>query len=199
MHVKDMVGKPTITLAGRVDWGMLGYLDSKLETFLRERNETNARQRAIELYVIISTPGGDMGAARTICERLRLLQKALPQLDCYGIGTGEVRSAGIPILMQFPQVRRLVSKETRLHFHYTRMQIGDINLSGELEARVSHHAVLDESIRLQKGDDDWMLRMIEQGWPIRPASIHNYLKGKTILQSQEAVSLGVVAGMLEED
>lgn len=184
-EIRARLARATIRLSGPVGHPMVTSFFEQLLPVLDLDGSI-----LIELF----TDGGDAEIGRRLAEEVRFLREQHVR-DVWFLGKTLVASAGVTIMGAFPQQKRWLTRDAALLIHGRRMT-KDLHLEGPLG---SCRRVLEEII----ADIDHGLRLEEQGFSeliegssVTPEEIIRRAYGGWYLCAQEALDIGLVAGLV---
>jgi hypothetical protein len=181
---------PPIACLLRPDVRLIGEVDQPMAQAFRD--QVDAGDTANVTAVELTTFGGDADFGRLIADEVRLRLQAGRQLIF--LGRTVVFSAGVNIMAAFPRDARYLSRDTSLLIH-ERRQTKDVHLEGPLRvcAEVLHGLIaeVENGMALQRQGFEQLI----DGSSVSMDDLERRIRGNWYLSAEEALELGLVAGL----
>jgi len=176
---------PRVLLAGTVDYEMY-------KTFRAQLADAPASGLVV---VELSTLGGDPEVARMMGEDIRFHSEIGPDRRFVFLGKAAIYSAGATFMSFFATCNRYVTRGTRVMIHERKME-KTLRVTGPLTTCVpSVEALLNEikhSIAIQNEGFENLIR----GSRVTMDEVLRRAPGNWYLEAQEALELGLIAGVI---
>ncbi|MCS6624911.1 hypothetical protein N0B44_18510 [Roseibacterium beibuensis] len=181
----ELTAKPTVSLHGAVDDGMLAvWLDALAK----------ARTGSGPLVLELSTTGGDADIGRRMAEDIRLFRELTGRRTLF-LGRTTIYSAGITVMSGFRQADRWLGRDAVLLIHGRKLT-KSLNVDGPLRAeRAKAKALLaeiDEGLRLEREGFEQLI----EGSDVTLEEIETQTDGDWYLTAEKALERRLVAGLV---
>lgn len=176
---------PAILLSGQVN-------DQMYESFRRQWDGAPKKGRIV---IVLSTLGGDPEVARQMGEDVRFHSEVEPEREFVFLGKAAIYSAGTTFMSFFKRDNRYLTRGTRLMIH-ERQNHCSVELHGPLTGAVpvllAKLHEMETSIAIQNEGFENLVR----GSQVPLDEVIRKAAGNWYIEAQEAVKLGLVAGVI---